>query len=91
MLNHLGRALQKLTDYEQAIVNFLAASKIAEKIGNRLLEGVALTNIGETYALSGDADNALFYYEKALPIFSELDESRASSVAERIASLTMKR
>lgn len=91
VLNNLGRAQQKLTNYGQALTSFSEAFEIAQKIGNKLLEGVVLINIGENYALNSATADALAYYCQALAILKDLDEPRASFVADRIARLTMKR
>jgi tetratricopeptide (TPR) repeat protein len=90
VLNYLGRAYQEMTDYEQALESFSEALKIAVKIGNKLLEGVILINIGENYATRDAKDEALFHYRQSLIILQDLDKGRASFVIERIARLTTK-
>ncbi len=56
----------------------LAASR---KQGNRSMEGVHLGNLGQAYAVLGDAKKAIEFYERALVIFREIRDRRGEGTA----------
>ena len=66
--NTLGNAYNYLSDYDQALINYLDAAKNAEKIEKNNSLMVIYSNIGTVYNALKNVKFAISYYNKALKI-----------------------
>jgi len=74
-LLNLGNAYYSLSQNDNALKNYKAILKLAEKVSEKdALEGksAALGNIGLIYSAKGDLDTALKYHKDALKIHKEI-------------------
>jgi hypothetical protein len=60
---------------------------IAREIDDRRGEGIALNNLGETYAALGETHRAVEYLSEALVIFEAIESPHAAYVRATIADL----
>ncbi|WP_234488838.1 tetratricopeptide repeat protein [Oxynema sp. CENA135] len=63
-----------LESYREAIAKWEAAIVLAERLGDRLGQGLLLQGIGKVYHEIGEVDTALTYYQKALEIRQEIGD-----------------
>ncbi len=78
--NSIGSNYRILSDYPNALENFLKALDINEEIHNE--NGVANNygNIGIVYKKQGDFENALLYYGKAHDLHKKLDDEKGMAI-----------
>jgi CHAT domain-containing protein/Tfp pilus assembly protein PilF len=63
-----------LESYREAIAKWEAAIVLAERLGDRLGQGLLVQGIGKVYHEIGEIDTALTYYQKALEIRQEIGD-----------------
>lgn len=71
----LGRINIQCQEYDEAINNFLKASKIKEKIfgENSMQLGMNYDNLGNSYFFKDDYLKAIYFYQKYLKIINEVN------------------
>ncbi|MFN8343686.1 MAG: tetratricopeptide repeat-containing sensor histidine kinase [Spirosomataceae bacterium] len=85
--NYLGLARYVNNDYTKAIVYYLEAIKRFEKLKIPLRVGIALNNIGACYQYRDEPKQTVEYYQKALAIFQQLNETTwIGNVSHNIAN-----
>jgi tetratricopeptide (TPR) repeat protein len=79
-LTNLGNAYHRLGDYHRAIDYYQQNLALAQEIGNRKGEGVALGNLGNVYYRLGDYLRAIDYYQQDLSIACEIGDHQGEGV-----------
>lgn len=86
-LSAIGRVSNSLAGYyldtgrfDEALSNYYRALNVAQDLGNRADEAIALVNIGEVYRSQGRYEEAEEAYQQALTVFRKLG-SRANEAA----------
>ena len=74
--NYAGGMLDLLGNVDKAVAHFQRANKLAHDVGWLQAEGDALVNIGKIYSDQADWQQALSFYEKALPVFQSTSGSK---------------
>jgi tetratricopeptide (TPR) repeat protein len=69
--NSHGNFYYVTKEYEKALVCFREASELAQTLSQPFQQAIAETNIGEIFVLSGQADSARYYLDKAGVLFGE--------------------
>lgn len=80
---HLGKGIvyyHHFSEYQKALYQFLAASKIVEKSGDSYLRGKVNYNLGLIYAHLGYNNEAILVFSEALSSFSVPKNREQSSV-----------
>ena len=73
---YAGGMLDILGDVGRALDHFQQALKLARDGGWRFTEGIALSNVGKIYSDLSDWQQALLFYEQALPVFRSLPDAK---------------
>jgi len=60
------------SQYKESVDVFLEAYEIAEEIGNLKIQAAILGNLSVTYRILGDWKKAIYYSEKALPLYKKM-------------------
>jgi len=71
-----------LGQYETAIDYLEQSLAIAQKIGHREAEGVALSHLGAVYSALRQYETAIDYLERSLAILEEIKPPMAEAVQE---------
>lgn len=67
-----GSWLEAKSQYKESIAVFLEAYEIAEEIGNLKIQAAILGNLSVTYRILGEWKKAIYYSQKALPIYKKM-------------------
>jgi DNA-binding CsgD family transcriptional regulator/tetratricopeptide (TPR) repeat protein len=78
--NNLGKVNANLTEFDQAVNNFLNALQLMEKLDDQQGQAFYLNNVGIVYDLQEDYQQALHYYQRSLALKQAL-EMKASLAA----------
>jgi len=70
-----GSTNRLLGNLDAALSSFLKASETAISSGNKVNEGGAYISIGDVYSEMGNSGNAELYYNKAIDILRETDDT----------------
>jgi tetratricopeptide (TPR) repeat protein len=74
ILSNIGVVYSNTGEDTKSIEYHLKSLKVSEEIGDKMRIATSLNNIGGVYTNNpATIDNALLYYERALPIFREID------------------
>ncbi|MEZ5042332.1 MAG: tetratricopeptide repeat protein [Saprospiraceae bacterium] len=79
-LNSLGTCFHSLLQNDSAIIYFVEAAKIKEKLGNMQDVAVAYSNIGNVFSDEKAPDKAIEWLEKALAIRLSLPSGERSAI-----------
>jgi CHAT domain-containing protein/Tfp pilus assembly protein PilF len=79
-LIHLAQAYQSLGQYRDALRNLESALALAEKLGDRTLQALALGTIGDVYIATGPGETARKYLNEGLRIAKELKNEGLSAI-----------
>jgi len=74
--NNQGHIYVRLKSYEDALSSFRKAAEIYDKLGEKILSGEQLGNIGSVYRDKEEWGAALENYSQALAIFQEVTHKR---------------
>jgi tetratricopeptide (TPR) repeat protein len=80
--NNIGAIADLQYDKQKALLHYLQAIALFRKLNNRFSEISCLINVGNIYTATGQPDDALQWYDRALSIHKDLDakEQRASAL-----------
>ncbi|MEZ4339559.1 MAG: protein kinase [Sandaracinaceae bacterium] len=73
---NLADTFNRIGGYEEAEASLRAALASCRKVGNRVVEGYALANLGYALAGQGQVDHALASFDAALALARELSQPR---------------
>src|SRR5262249_1587548 len=74
--NNIGAVASTQYGNQKALLYYLQAIKAYRLLGNRRAEAVCLMNIGNIYTSTGQPEEALQWYERALSVHIELDNKQ---------------
>ena len=77
--------MEKIQDYDQALLYYHQSMEIAREIGNKHGEGTQIGNIGNVYLRQGQYEEAIQYYEQSNIIAKSIGDTR--SLADNYANL----
>ncbi len=80
ILNNLGLAHYRLSEYAKAITHYEQALAIRRAVGDRRGEGITLSNLGTTYRALSLYTKALRHYEQALAIHREVGDAKGAGI-----------
>jgi tetratricopeptide (TPR) repeat protein len=80
----LGCIHRGLADYEQAVACHQRSVDMCRGIGDRYWEADALTSLGDTLHVAGDAGSARKAWQDALTILDELDHQKAEQLRAKL-------
>ena len=76
IFQYLGLAAGRELNYPVAAQAFGEALSRSQQVGNRILEGVALMNLGVSHESMGHASQAMTYYERSRDVYRQLGDER---------------
>lgn len=79
-LTRLGLMSSNLGQYEQALDYYQQALTVSREVGDRLNEGIVLSNTALIYDNQGRYAEALDYYEQALTILREIGDRTSEGI-----------
>lgn len=89
MLNNLCQIYQTKNQLEKSLEAIMESLEISIELGNREREAIAYHTIASTYHYLNEIETARKYLEKALPIFTELEDwYRLGVVYQSLSILT---
>ncbi len=80
-LERIGKAYDKLRQYEKAIEYFEQSLVIAREIGNRRTEAEAISALGSAYYGLSGFEKSLAYHEQARALYRELQDRQGEGLA----------
>lgn len=83
LTSKIGNLYYSLGDWSPAITHFTEALKTCKTLGNRSCEAETYLYLGHTERLRGNYHKAEEMYEKALPIFEELEDHTGLAGGQR--------
>jgi len=78
---NLADVWSRVGAYDDAVVALRAARESCRRIGQRVMEGYALVNLGYALAMTGDAPGALAALDEGGALAAELHEARLAALA----------
>jgi tetratricopeptide (TPR) repeat protein len=88
LLLNLGVALDEVSQYDEAMKNYVRVVRIAETIGDTLSLARATQNIGAEFYYQGDNNQARLQYDKAIHLFESSNNiSQAALVKGNVANI----
>ena len=79
LYNYRGRIEWKMGRHTLALSSYWEAFKLAKITGDRYWEALILNGLGAIFYFQGASENALAFYQKALPIWEEIGAHRPAA------------
>ncbi|MBD3190732.1 MAG: tetratricopeptide repeat protein [Candidatus Heimdallarchaeota archaeon] len=81
LLNQKGELLKKKGALQQALELFEESHRLFQETNNQFEIAITLTNLGVTYALTGDLEEAMSYVAQSLAIYQQFDNRHKIAIA----------
>ena len=76
-----GQAFRVSGDYSDALEAYIKGSEVADKLDNQSYKGASFLSIADIYSTIGNSDNAETYYERAIEILRQTDDTLTLATA----------